>query len=570
MMVPISASISRHRLSSRLLCRAGLLGVLVFGVCSCQSQERAASDRPATSVEMGGSEGAQAVESFETVDCRIPGRLRRLSGGMTVMGPPRLISTTYRACTHQKGLALVSDPARWMRAAEEGDAEAQTKVGDLQEEAGNYAEAAIWYARAADQNYPPAQVELGRLYSEGLGVKQDSEKAMDFVSAGTGLSGDILMKSAVFENDGDIDGELIHDLDVDAETLAEAGQILRDIETRQADLDAKLEEFAQKEAELKRLLQDLEDKRAEIKAQNVSEADIAELGKDVEELEDDVTKLAEDSQDIENEIVTDQAELEARQEEFSAYRESVPDFGTYHALVIGNSAHPGLKDGTLDTAIADAEEIAKALEVRYGYKVQMVHDAGRDDLIKAINYFKRLGPSDNLLVYYAGHGEWEDGEGYWLPSDIEEDRTQRISVGVITSTLKSLNAKHVLVVADSCYAKSLIENPKAPNIGLAGPVRPEWYRYFAKEPVRMALASGGLQPVLDGEDGLHSVFAAAFLDRLNRNQELMHGAWLFWSVATRVRAKAKKLDIEQEPAYSSIDADNYSGGDYFFMPINGG
>ena len=62
--------------------------------------------------------------------------------------------------------------------AEQGDAEIQTWLGRLYERGLDgapqlYAEAAKWYRRAADQDYPPAQVRLGWLYEYGNGVPQD-------------------------------------------------------------------------------------------------------------------------------------------------------------------------------------------------------------------------------------------------------------------------------------------------------------------------------------------------------------------------------------------------------------
>jgi TPR repeat protein len=41
----------------------------------------------------------------------------------------------------------------------------------------NHVEAAKWYRKAAEQNYAPAQFNLGRCYAKGEGVKQDYVEA---------------------------------------------------------------------------------------------------------------------------------------------------------------------------------------------------------------------------------------------------------------------------------------------------------------------------------------------------------------------------------------------------------
>jgi TPR repeat protein len=42
----------------------------------------------------------------------------------------------------------------------------------------DYAEAATWYRKAAEQGYAPAQCKLGTMYSQGHGVTQDYAEAM--------------------------------------------------------------------------------------------------------------------------------------------------------------------------------------------------------------------------------------------------------------------------------------------------------------------------------------------------------------------------------------------------------
>jgi len=74
------------------------------------------------------------------------------------------------------------DIATLQRAAEQGDARAQFKLGTRYEfgHSGantNWTKAAEWYQKAADQGLARAQANLGYLYMVGQGVPRDHEQA---------------------------------------------------------------------------------------------------------------------------------------------------------------------------------------------------------------------------------------------------------------------------------------------------------------------------------------------------------------------------------------------------------
>ncbi|MBL8442695.1 MAG: caspase family protein, partial [Zoogloeaceae bacterium] len=97
-------------------------------------------------------------------------------------------------------------------------------------------------------------------------------------------------------------------------------------------------------------------------------------------------------------------------------------FGRYHALVIGNQDYKMLPK--LDTAVADAKAVADLLSQKYGYTVTLLTNADRYAMLSALNKLrKELTEDDNLLVYYAGHGEIDRANlrGHWLPIDAEPD-----------------------------------------------------------------------------------------------------------------------------------------------------
>lgn len=233
--------------------------------------------------------------------------------------------------------------------------------------------------------------------------------------------------------------------------------------------------------------------------------------------------------------------------------------GNYHALVIGEQNYQFLPK--LRAAAKDAEVVSKVLEVRYGFKVNTLIDATRRDILLALSeYRSSLTNEDNLLIYYAGHG-WLDEQadsGYWLPIEaVELNQVDWISMGTLTSAVRALEAKHVLIVADSCFSGKLAR-------GLHISQRTEdYFTRIAKKRTRVVLTSGGLEPVLDGggRDG-HSVFASTFIEVLKDNTELIDGSTLF----TRIR-RPVMLKAQQVPEYSDIRMAGHEGGDFIFFPL---
>ncbi|WP_135080280.1 caspase family protein [Terasakiella sp. SH-1] len=242
-------------------------------------------------------------------------------------------------------------------------------------------------------------------------------------------------------------------------------------------------------------------------------------------------------------------------------------FGRYYALVIGNNKYPNLDN--LKTAIHDAKQVGQLLKKSYGFSVTQLINASRDQIIAALDeYRKILREEDNLLIYYAGHG-WLDKEserGYWLPVDAAKDtRARWVSNADITDTLKALKARHVMVVADSCYAGTLTRSAEAGLEGTRGlklVERPSGYlETLVGRKSRTVLASGALEPVSDQGGGKHSVFAYAFLKSLQENKAMMDGTQLFGNVRKQVL-----LNARQTPQYSNIRfAGHDIGGDFVFL-----
>ena len=84
--------------------------------------------------------------------------------------------------------------------------------------------------------------------------------------------------------------------------------------------------------------------------------------------------------------------------------------------------------------------------------------------------------------------------------DAEKDSPANwVSNGDVTNMLRAIRAKHVMVIADSCYSGTLVRAVTA-DIKTAKE-REAWLKKVVKKRTRTALVSGGLEPVIDSGGG---------------------------------------------------------------------
>lgn len=244
------------------------------------------------------------------------------------------------------------------------------------------------------------------------------------------------------------------------------------------------------------------------------------------------------------------------------------NFGKYHALIIGNNAYTEFP--SLKTPVNDAWAIAQVLEENYGFKTQVLINADRRAVLETINtYLKKLTEDDNFLLYYAGHGELDEqnNEGYWLPVDAGTgSRTDWISNNDITQLINVMTAKHIMVIADSCYSGTLTRGVRVTiEGGKSAAKQAEWYKKVSHFKSRTALTSGGTKPVQDGGGGDHSIFANSLLQTLESNNGVLEGPDLFQEVFKRMRSSGQNA-IDQEPTFDVIPNTGDMLAPFFFVP----
>jgi hypothetical protein len=251
------------------------------------------------------------------------------------------------------------------------------------------------------------------------------------------------------------------------------------------------------------------------------------------------------------------------------------DLGNYHALIIGNDEYQHLPD--LKTAVHDAKAVQRILKQNYAFSTQLLLNADREEIFaKLYELSKRLTDQDNLLIYYAGHGylDESDGRGFWQPVDAEPNkqftwiRDQEIAELIEPSVL---SARHVMIVADSCYSRANVMKgtsvPRPPDT-LSDEQRLKLVKVLAKNRARLALTSGGLEPVPDIGGGQNSVFAKAFLDVLEQNNELLESSRLYYEIYQRVRLAFERLGIREGLQYAVIQYAGHESGGFLLEPRN--
>jgi len=200
-------------------------------------------------------------------------------------------------------------------------------------------------------------------------------------------------------------------------------------------------------------------------------------------------------------------------------------WGDYHALIIGINQYE--KWPRLQTAVKDATVIRETLVARYGFAEKNVilrtdKAASRLQIIRDLRYMAQsMRPDDNLLIYYAGHGQLDDltGDGFWVPAEgAMKDPGTWVANSYIKAILSSekVQAKNVVVIAGSCYSGSMLRG--GPSLMSMDDQR---YREKLSEKAalrsRQVISSGGVEPVADGGADGHSLFAYYLINALRKN-----------------------------------------------------
>ena len=500
------------------------------------------------------------------------------------------------------------EAVKWYKlSAEQGDAYAQASLG-WHYAMGKGVEqddelAVMWFISAAEQENAWAQGNLAWMYSEGLGIEQSDEEAFKWFLKGA-AGGDVYSQSQIgFYYENGIGTELDYSQaynwyskaaqqndEYAKEHLAGLLEIYPDLEKESISL---IEKETEKEtnSDLDSLYTtaslgdtgtsfDYDLKPVEREATIISKTFIRTkpnvTSKRLQTVEQGsiiyvAAKVKGENYFLVNDlngialgyIYGEQISLEKTKDLF----ENVDiEWGQYYALIIANNDYINQGFQDLDTPFNDANEIEQLLNKKYNFKTKILYNATEESILENIySYRQKLKANDNFLIYYAGHGYLDESNnvGYWQPVDAEINKSWTwISNQTISDELKAMKAKHILVIADSCYSGTFIYRS---TFGEKTPKDEENIKIFYEKKnnkkARLALTSGDYQPVPDSLDGTHSPFAKALITVLGQNSEILLSSELYQMIE-----KQLALDSTyQEPLYGAIlNSDHREGADFIF------
>jgi uncharacterized caspase-like protein len=220
------------------------------------------------------------------------------------------------------------------------------------------------------------------------------------------------------------------------------------------------------------------------------------------------------------------------------------------ALVIGNGNYPDAA-APLAQPINDARALTGALR-RNGFDVDVVEDASKDDMSRAIGRLKsRIKPDSVVMLFFGGYGVQVGRESYMLPVDAviwkESDvRRNGFSVESVLNLMKEQGARTKLVVVDASRRNPYERRFRRYSHGLAPISAPD---------NTLILTSATPGKVADDSSGQYSVLMTELLNNLNAQAGSLE------TVFNKTRVEISRAsEGEQVPSVSSSLSEDISFG----------
>ena len=235
--------------------------------------------------------------------------------------------------------------------------------------------------------------------------------------------------------------------------------------------------------------------------------------------------------------------------------------GEYWAVLIGIDEYAHAPN--LESAVRDVRAVRAVLETRYGFHPSRIKQllnaqATRKNIENTLYALSReAGPEDSVFIYYAGHGQYDQARdhGWWVPTDGEPRQAGTLITNAnILRYVKGMQARHVYLVADSCFSGSLFGTRALP------PITDRWYAELYKERSRWGLTSGATEPVADRGLGGHSPFAYFLLKLLRENEQ----PYLVPSTIHESLAPLVANNTNQVPRSEPLTQTGDEGGQFVF------
>ncbi|AEE53164.1 SUMF1/EgtB/PvdO family nonheme iron enzyme [Haliscomenobacter hydrossis] len=232
--------------------------------------------------------------------------------------------------------------------------------------------------------------------------------------------------------------------------------------------------------------------------------------------------------------------------------------GKNYLLAIAIDAYKNCSQ--LNNAVNDAAAFIDLMTSRYNVETAHVTFIKDEQATKRsidlafLRLIKLITPQDNLIVYFSGHGRYDEHYGgNWVPVEAgirDDDWPDYLSNDQVKSYLSRIKSFHTFLIADSCFSGSLFIDKSKEKF--SGDRRDT-------EPSRWGLTSGKKEIVSDGQPGQHSPFAAALLDVLRKADQPPGVMRICDLVLEKVAANAQQM-----PMGSPLQVVGHQGGQLVF------
>lgn len=179
---------------------------------------------------------------------------------------------------------------------------------------------------------------------------------------------------------------------------------------------------------------------------------------------------------------------------------------------------------SLVNPVYDGRTIGQELSANYGFKAEVIENATQSEILKKLREYaeKKYKPLDELFVFFAGHGYYDEtfGEGFVVTRESrsnDEGRTSYLSHNRLRSIVNNIPCEHIFLAMDVCFGGTF-DASLASSRGAEEPYKEQGQAEFITRKLtyktRKYLTSGGKEYVSDGVAGQHSPFAKALLAAL--------------------------------------------------------
>jgi len=231
----------------------------------------------------------------------------------------------------------------------------------------------------------------------------------------------------------------------------------------------------------------------------------------------------------------------------------------YHALIIGVEDYNDISITDLDQPVSDAQKFYNILLSDYTFNaenIKLLKNPTKEKITESLEYyFDNITEDDNLLIFFAGHGYWDERfeQGYWLASDSKRNnRGTWLSNSTIRDYMRAIPSQHSLLITDACFGGGIFKSRNAfANASVA-------INKLYELPSRKALTSGALSEVPD-----KSVFIEYMIKRLQQNnQKYLSSEQLFASFKIAVINNSANSQV---PQFGEVKETGDEGGDFIFI-----